>query len=163
MSKTKRKVAALIVSAGLFLYCSGENNYHPNFVINRNSPAFGSYSKGNIYIGSQSFLDRLKDVGENDVLVLDERKRSDPNMKIINSGKIINKNDRNDILEVISKYEEKNPTKWDRTIDSMKLEWFLHNLLYILNYATDHSIDVDLNNEDEDYYNNKLLMKLLHL
>lgn len=113
--------------------------------------AFSNYSKGLIYIGDKEFLDSL-DVNENDILVEDDRDSNNPSMKIRNSYLVTDSTTRKEILEVLLKYEENDPSDWNRTIEAMDLEWEAHNVLYYLNYKKDHTTDVDLDNEDEEKY-----------
>lgn len=84
-------------------------------------------------------------------------------MFIRESYKITDKDKRNQILEVLCEYEKNNPSEWDRSIESMRLEWFIHNMGHELDYKKDHSDDVDLNNEDEEDYDDKVLRKLFRL
>ena len=84
-------------------------------------------------------------------------------MVIYNSCDIVDKDIRNDILEVLCEYEERYPTDWDRSIESMRLEWLCHNMAYCFNYRTDDSCEVDLNNSDEEKYDKKVLSRILRL
>ena len=83
-------------------------------------------------------------------------------MKICDSYKIRSSKERREILEIMCLYEECYPTDWDRSIESMQLEWTLHNLSYDFNYQRESSTDVDLDNEDEVKYTNKILQKLFN-
>ena len=84
-------------------------------------------------------------------------------MVIQNSYCITNKETRNDILEIINYYEVMNPSDWDRSIESMRLEWFCHNVSYYMNYKKDCSFEVDLNNKDEKKYDSEVLRRLLRI
>ena len=55
------------------------------------------------------------------------------------------------------------PSKWNRSLKSMRLEWFVHNLLHDFNYKLDHTTDVDFNNEDEQKFDKEVIRKLLKL
>lgn len=116
-----------------------------------------SYSKGKIYIGEEKYLESLDNLDYFDLLVVDERESSDPNMKIVDSHKIISIIDMIEVLNILKKYEEENPTNWDRSIVSMRNEWIYHNMSYYLSYETGSSKDVDLNNGDEYKYEKKLI------
>lgn len=96
-------------------------------------------------------------------MVIDERDKEDSNMIICDSCRIKDKDTRNDILEVLCIYEEMNPSDWDRSIESMRFEWFCHNAAYYVNYKVDDSSEVDLNNKDEDKYNNKVLRRIFRI
>lgn len=160
----KKKLLVLAVSAGFLTYVASDYHYSPRYEIyDEYSLAFGCYSKGKIYIGDSLFLSSLTDIEENDILVLDQRNRMDPNMKILNSYNITSKEERNEILEVLCRFEECYPSRWSRSIESMRLEWFTHNFSHNFNYMLDHADDVDLNNSDEDYYDKMIIRKILKL
>ena len=55
------------------------------------------------------------------------------------------------------------PSEWDRSLESMRLEWFCHNASYYMNYKIDSSYEVDLNNKDEDKYDSEVLRRFLRL
>ena len=112
---------------------------------------------GNIYIGDEEYLESLENVGEKDVIIVDQRKSEDPNMKILDSYKIKSVTEMDCVLQELLKYEEENPTDWDRTYDSMKNEWIIHNISYLLHYDRERTKDVDLNNKDENVYKKVLL------
>ena len=165
------KLKELLIAVGIFIIVvtgyNKEYKYNPNYEIieEEDEKAFARYSRGKVYIGTKkeilSFFDEIK---EDDIIVLDQRNNIiDPNMKIISSYKIHDKEIRNEILEIICKYEEKHPSNWDRTIEAMRLEWFMHNVSYYLNHQTNRTGDVDLNNNDEKYYKNKIIGKILKI
>ena len=165
MDKKKIKKKLLAVSAALVLlttYGSIEHDYNPQYQIIDEQPCgpFGCYSCGYIYIGSKSYLASLTDINENDILVEDQRFSSDPNMKIYSSYRIDDRDLRNEILEVLCRYEECYPSPWDRTIESMRLEWLMHNYSYFFNHETNRTEDVDLNNKEEEYYDNPILRRI---
>ena len=54
-------------------------------------------------------------------------------------------------------YEQECPSEWQRSIESMRREWQVHNLFYSFSFKTKNTGDVDLNNEDEDIYNRVLV------
>ena len=163
--KTKRKLMA--ISAALIIgttYISVDHEYHPNYEIVAEQPGpFGCYSCGYIYIGSKAYLSSLTNLSEDDILVEDQRFSSDPNMKIYSSYRIEDKDLRNEILEVLCKYEECYPSPWDRTIESMRLEWLMHNYSYFFDHQTHRTEDVDLNNKEEEYYDKPILNKIFKI
>ncbi len=164
--KLKKACFVLGFSFVLCSYLKHDYVYKPIYTIIEDEAYFATYSLGKIYIGNRKYINHLKGpFSKNDVFVIDERTEGDnPNMQIISSFKIDNKDIRNEILEVLQIYENLNPSKWDRTIESMRLEWFVHNLSHSFNYKLDHSDDVDLDNEDQNKYQNvKILNKMLHL
>lgn len=141
-----------------------KHKYNPNYcILEENADAYASYSNGLVYIGDENYINSLKNVNPNDVLIIDERNLSDPNMLICNSYVIDNKDLRNEILEIICSYEKDHPSNWDRTIESMRFEWFCHNVSHFFNYRTDRTSEVDLNNKDEDKYNQKVLSRIFKI
>ena len=103
----------------------------------------------------------LENTSGNDIVCVDGRELSDANMKIMSSYKITNREDMEEILRVLERYEFENPSKWNRTIPAMKNEWVVHNACYSLGLQTDRTDDVDLNNEDESLYNLEFITKIL--
>ena len=84
-------------------------------------------------------------------------------MKIITSYTITDKNIRNEILEVLCRYEELHPSPWDRSIESMRLEWLAHNISYLFHNQRHRTADVDLDNNDEKYYKKSIFNKILKI
>ena len=156
--KTKRRrIISFIFACSLMGYLGYNHEYHPEYAITMNDLSFGRYRHGRVFIGHQDFLDSLNDLTENDILVLDARDNIDPSMKIISSHQITDKDIRNEILCIILRYEEMYPSEWERSIESMRVEWFVHNFLYFFQYQPSHTVDVDLNNSDEELYQKKLV------
>ena len=110
------------------------------------------YNSGTIYIGNKKYLDSVDKLNNNDVLVLDHRNMFDPNIVIYDSYKIINPIIKDEIITSLLMYEEAYPSNWNRTKNSLMLEWIMHNIMYWLGYNHDHTKDVDLNNADEMVY-----------
>lgn len=159
MSHKKRLLALSILTASLLIGCNFDEEYVPRHVIVYDDENHCyNYSGGRVYIGDQDYLDNLEDINDNDILVLDAREDEDPDMKVYNSNKIINIDQIEEILEILTKYEEDNPSKWDRSITSMRNEWIYHNFSYLFNYKRNRTQDVDLNNDDESIYR-KILIK----
>jgi hypothetical protein len=165
MRKRDRKRLLCATAACLLLVAyTNKKTYNPTYTIyNEEDGPFASYSDGYVYIGDKEYLNSLHDITSKDILVLDERDNKDPNMTILNSCNITDKEKRNEILEILCYYEEIYPTKWDRSIESMRLEWFAHNFSYYVNYKTNDAKSVDLNNEDETTYDYEVLRRLLRL
>ena len=162
-NKLRRK----LVFAGIFLVLLisylQDHKYDDNYeAYNSEEGPIGRYEDGYIYIGDDDYLDSIN-TNEGDVLVEDLRDTDDPNVLIRESYKITDKDKRNQILEVLCEYEKNNPSEWNRSIESMRLEWFIHNFSHDMDYKKDHSDDVDLNNEDEEDYDDKVLRKLFRL
>ena len=110
------------------------------------------YNDGTIYIGNKKYLEKNRELGVNDVLVLDARYEKDPDFKIYDSYKINNRDIIEEIVESLLLYEEKYPTPWNRTKNSMIREWIVHNTMYSFGYDIDSTMHVDLNNGDEKTY-----------
>ena len=97
------------------------------------------------------------------IFVMDYRNHSDPNIQILNSVSISEFN-QSDIIEMIQKYNDENPSKneWKRSSIDMAKEWDVHNFIYlhsdILQYipgfenAKERAQSVDFNNADEGKY-----------
>ena len=123
---------------------------------------YGTYSNGNIYIcklgEEEYYLDNTLDC---DIVCIDARNTDDPDVKIMSSYKITNREYMDEILRVLEKYEHENPSKWNRTIAAMKNEWIVHNICHFLGLQTDRTDDVDLNNDDEKQYSSKVITKIL--
>lgn len=164
--KNKKKLlcaTAACLVLGAYAY-TRKNKYNPSYtILNYENGPFACYSNGYVYIGDKEYLNNLENISSNDVLVLDDRLDKDPNMEIYNSYLITDKNKRNEILEIICCYEEMYPSSWDRSIESMRLEWYCHNAGYYLNYRQDEAEEVDLNNGDEKKYNHEILRRILRL
>jgi len=161
--RTKRIITSITAALLLFVYYNYDYKYVPNYEIicNKKNHCYATYSKGNVYIVKNR--DSIRDIKEDDIIILDQRNGKDPNFKIISSYLITNKNIRNEIIEILCSYEEDYPTKWDRTKESMRLEWFVHNLLYTLNYERNRTTDLDLNNQDEELYRKEFYNKVLKI
>jgi len=167
MEKRKKFKSAVLVSSliGASLLYNHEHAYHPEYQITNyeESDAFATYSLGSIYIGDMAYIRSLHNVLPTDILVVDERDTDDPNLKIIASYRIDDKDIRDEILEVLEAYELMYPSKWNRSLKSMRLEWFVHNLLHDFNYELHRTTDVDFNNEDEEKFDKDVIRKLLKL
>ena len=162
--KKRNKIIALGALAALLAYHGIDYQYTPNYEIyDENDDAFGRYSKGKVYIGNTEYLESLKNINEDDILVLDHRYGENPFMKVYNSNIITDKEVRNEILEVLCEYEKCYPSPWDRTIESMRVEWLMHNVSYFFDYESHRTRDVDLDNNDEHNYDNILYRKILKL
>ena len=86
------------------------------------------------------------------ILVYDDRHTSkdNPNIQIYNSYQITKLEHKIEILKVLQEYDRNNPSSisWDRSLNSLRIEWSMHNILYFL-YPTDRlaHTDFDKNNE----------------
>ena len=114
----------------------------------------GEYSNGIIYIGSSDYIEEITEsVGPYDVLIVDERDfKKNPNIKIINSYKITDKEQMLEIIRFLNQYEIDHPTEWERSELSMYREWLIHNFFYYLDVKHSSTRDVDFDNKEEYYY-----------
>ena len=162
MEKLKKRLMTIgIIGVLLSAYLVDEPNYNSSYEILDCDDAYAECSCGKVYIGNAFFLRNIDD--EHAILVEDQRRGKDPNMKIYNSCRINTREDRNDVLEILQKYEEEHPSNWDRTIESMRLEWLMHNISYVFNFEKHRTEDVDLDNEDEIKYKDKILQHLFRV
>lgn len=163
----------LKLKKGLFLIGSSfiivsafhpDHKYTPKYEIinDEESDAFAKIGNQTLYIySSKQELENNRDkVSNEDILVVDERYTNDSNIIIYDSYLICDKDTRNDILCCLLEYENMYPSPWNRTIESMRNEWFIHNLSYYFYYRRENAINVDLNNEDEDKYSSIILKKI---
>jgi hypothetical protein len=147
----KQKKLALGILLLFLLNCNKDSINNSVLTSVVSEEGFGEYSKGRIFVGDQAYLDSL-DVKEGDVLVLDERDGSNPNMKVYNSAMITDEKDIESIISYLLHYEEIDPSDWNRTFLSMKKEWLWHNISYAIRLRRDLSKDVDLDNADENNF-----------
>ena len=115
---------------------------------------------GNVYVIDPSQLKVMTQAKEkNDVIIIDKRTESNPTMQVQDSYKISNKNQQKQICEVMLDYNASNPIEpaWNRTTDSMLIEWDAHNDGYTCRFivsifkdnASERLRHVDLDNESE--------------
>ncbi len=163
--KKLRRQKAILIILSLMLVTpkvASLHRYNPEIAIVEDSEAYASYRGGLVYIGDQEFLSSIRNqVSENDVLILDNRCNDDPNMKVINSCRICSRDEIDDICHILALYETEYPSEWQRSIESMRREWQVHNLFYSFDYSINRTEDVDLNNADEDVYNQLILKYFL--
>ena len=166
MTKQRKKILFTSILLFVISFYHEDYEYHADYEIiseEDDSLAYAKYRDGLIYIGDREFLSCI-DCQKGDILIEDQRySLLDPNMKIYSSYEIVDKESRNDIIEVIQEYEKKYPSTWNRTKDSMRLEWFLHNIFYDFGYQRNRTTNVDLDNEDEEVYSHKILQKIFKL
>ena len=124
------------------------------------SPFKTRYKEGYVYIGNEEeYLQVQDELGENDVFVLDQRRSNDSNMKVYDSYRVAHSSDQESILKILLFYENLYPSKWNRSLESMKLEWEVHNVLYQVKYERERTKDVDFNNADEKRYSQAVLKR----
>ncbi len=160
--KLKKACFVLGFSFVLCSYLKHDYVYKPIYTIIEDEAYFATYSLGKIYIGNRKYINHLKGpFSKNDVFVIDERTEGDnPNMQIISSYSITDRNTRNEIIDIMQEYNIRYPSEWKRTTESLRLEWFVHNFLYGFDYKLDHTTDVDFDNNDEDKFNKPFINHL---
>ena len=165
MKKFNRVLVATAFSIFSVSILKSDYVYQPQYeILNEvDNDAFASYENGLIYIGDSSFINSLDHVNENDILVVDNRNTDKSSIQVVSSYEITDKDIRNDIICVIDEYLKLYPSDFDRSIESMRLEWLVHNILYGVNYEVDRTRDVDFETNEEDLYSNYVLTKLLNL
>lgn len=166
MKKYKKKILAFSLAFVLATSLTGDTktNYEDRIYIVEeiDDPHYiGSCCSGDVYFGSKTELKKLYDSGVNGIFIIDERNNKEPNVKIIDSYNITDKQDMRDILMLIKLYDDEHPSKWSRTINSMINEWRMHNICYERDYYICNSKDVDLNNSDEETFKGLNVYKLL--
>lgn len=139
----KKKLLSILVS--FFLMYNNE-------ALSSNDGYSKEYKNGTVYIGNKEYLESLDDICENDLLVLDARNDEDPNMKVYASHLINDPLLQKEILEILLEYEDNDPSLWDRSLESMQREWYIHNLMVMFSYKLERTSDVDFNNGDEEKY-----------
>lgn len=165
MDKKKRIIAISTLSALLAftLYYVHEYEYTPRYSLYaEDSLPYGKYSKGDVYIGDEEYIESIKDnINEDDILIIMGYQDGEPNATILSSYEITSKGERDEILRILKHYEIENPSEWNRSLESMRLEWTVHNILYNLGYKRDRTKDCDLDNPEEKIYSNKILQRLI--
>ena len=91
-----------------------------------------------------------------DVVVEDYRLGPNAEIIIRNSALITRKSQRLEILQILYDFEAKNPTGWNRSVESMMFEWDVHNVgfvfsnllpLHISFYNSSKNVNLDRNSE----------------
>lgn len=118
---------------------------------------YASCDDKNIYIVKDIAAIQYIDASDNNVIIIDGRNNENPDMQVIDSNKIESKDEMEGILEILLHYEEEYPSKWNRSNNSMKSEWRIHNTISNLDLLHNHTDSVDLDNEDEELYDSAIL------
>ena len=108
--------------------------------------------RGNVYIVSEDKVAELQNnISDTDVIIVDYRTNSDPNMQIKQSFKISNKKYKKEIAQIMIDFNSENPVDpaWNRSINSIVDEWRFHNFAYSIGYKIERTADTDFNNNDE--------------
>ena len=159
ISNYKLALAAFLSSISISLY-NNEYVYEPEYVIlDETDGAYGKYSDGLVYIGNKSYINEINEFNDGDILINENGKY----VRILSSYKVIDKDKRNEILCILKDYEINHNSKNIRSIESMRMEWFIHNLLYEYDFQIERTRDVDFENWEEYLYKNKILSRILKI
>lgn len=99
----------------------------------------------------EAYADNLK-LNDHEYAVLDYRHASDADIQVRNSYKATTEKERQCVIDMLLAYEESYPSKWERSVASMKNEWYWHNSAYEAGYSAERAKHVDFNNKDEKNY-----------
>ena len=158
MKKINKGVKTLLIlSSYLLLFDASKKDayYNPSYEIVDNNYIYATYAYGNVYIIDKEDMDKI-DPKLTDVIIIDERYERN-NMKILASYRITDPNIQKDILNVIDEYEKEYPSWWERSVDSMQLEWIMHNLSYAMRWQTKRAKDADFETREEKRFNDPIL------
>ena len=140
--------------------------YNPHYMIASSESYYATYSKGRVFIGSQEYLDSVRNrISDHDIVVIDNRNDpDDPYMEVKISDPIYDKEIREEILELIIIYDYYRPSDWRRTLSSMRLEWFANNITYTLKHKLDFDADIVFrNSKEKKYHDVRVLNRLFKL
>ena len=165
MKKLNKKFKySLVIGASCVLltpipFLGKEYEYkEPEYILLEDDPAYAVIPTGKVYIGDENYINNVVH-NDNDILIIDERVDNN-NMKIVSSHQIDDKDIQNTILYIIDEYEKEYPTAWDRSIESMRIEWHAHNFFYKLNFKKTNTADVDFETSEENFYNNEIVKRV---
>lgn len=116
-----------------------------------NDKPFATYKNYNIYIGCEADINRYTS-DPNNICIIDGRCNKNPNMKIIDSYRITSTEDMFNILAVLQEYEKIYPTRWNRSLEGLQIEWVAHNISFQYGIFPVRSGSVDLDNLDGFLY-----------
>lgn len=170
--KIRRKKAIIILALYFLLIREWENNsqhtyqdyieFNPNYKY-CHSDYYAKTSYGKVYIDGKDFL--LEDLDNSSLYVYIKDGRTnifDPDFRVMDSYKILDYAQINEIISVLEHYEEEFPSRWNRSTNSLRSEWICHNILYYLNLFRSRTKDVDLNNFDELLFSSRILKRILN-
>ncbi len=150
----------LLATISTTLQYDGKREINYKIVNSLEYDYYGTYSLGKVYIGNHKFIyDLIGKVEDNDILIVDIRNSDDPDMQVLSSFEVNDPIIQSEIISIMMNYEKRNPSNWERSSRSMKVEWFVHNFLYDVNYQKSHTTDVDFNNKDEKRYDIEYQLK----
>lgn len=128
----------------------GGKIYAYEFDVSANKDTGEKAAHGTLYVVDPNLNLTTLSSTENDYFALDYRTNADPEFVVLDSYRAEGTNLIRELCSILLSHEEKYPSKWERTIDSLEEEWKVHNLAYELDYKIDRAKDVNLNNNDEN-------------
>lgn len=86
-----------------------------------------------------------------EIAVYDDRTTANPSFRIYDSYRIRKNSIKREVLSAMIAYNEAYPTepRWQRTMDSLVLEWMEHNFAYRVGFLRKRACNVDLDNHAE--------------
>ena len=148
-----KKVIFIVIIGALVYFVYQNKAYAPVLNNYTGSEENEIEFKGKIYIGNKQYLESIKNVTEDDILILDQRNLKNPNIRIYNSYLIDDVAIMDYVIDYLLEYEKNNPSNWNRTKVSMRREWLFHNMAYKVNVDRERTQHLDLDNADETKYN----------
>ena len=148
---SKKKAILLIYSYIIILFTPKIKNHYQKATIVYNNAyqlednyCFATYNDSNIYIINKDQVKAINNLNPNDIYIVDERANNNPNIKIYDSYKIRSRKQIIEILNILIEFENKYPSKWNRTLYSMTNEWLIHNICYDIRIEPGRTSEVDL-------------------
>ena len=86
-----------------------------------------------------------------EIAVYDDRFTQNPSFRIYDSYRIRKNSIKREVLSAMIAYNEAYPTepRWQRTMESLVLEWMEHNFAYRVGFLRKRACNVDLDNHAE--------------
>ena len=113
-----------------FDYTHGGKIYTYNYEYEARDGLFTTTKKGTLYILTDENIVSDQSIDENEHIAIDFRSNKNPNVRVVNSYKVKDENERAQIVSSILTHEAEHPSDWDRTEESMENEWEWHNRMY---------------------------------
>lgn len=155
--KNKQKKAILLLYTYIIMLLSPKVNAARKIIYNKeynitHDSLYASFNEKNVYIGKTE--NNNHNASSKNIYIYDNRNKDNPNMTIYNSYKITNIVDMLKLLQILTAYESEYPSEWNRSINSMLIEWIVHNICYYLEFEQNRTKEVDLDNAEEIKYLN---------
>ncbi len=161
-TNNKKKIIILLgLYLAILLSPKIKSDDKKNEIISDSKYSYINYNDKKVIIVSSEYFNYIYDKESNNIYIIDFRDRENSNFEIVESYKIRDKSEMEDIINMLVSYNQKEPSNWNRSFDSMINEWQVHNICYYLGYDIDSTEHVDLDNDDENKYKSKTLSRLL--